>query len=284
MAIEDNNLLRKLYPDRYTFKKLEQTLPDAPQQIIPVVTQADVLNGYITRYFVRPVNDNTLIYEIDSKQYERFKTNPRFIAVQLKWKIVGEKETIVNTYGARVVGVKDFNMKSVANADLTFDGLTYYISDYLQYWQTASATLLVSDPGLVPQISPTPQPSTVPFPTPVVEPTPTPTPSVVSRKTASVVGYASPTFAEGTTTAVAFVKVNPDEEQFYVGSSVEFAYDLFVTGYEFVNWVLVRTQQTVNSIGIETFQEVDTVLGTDSTLTLTIPPDGLKIKANFRQA
>jgi hypothetical protein len=284
MGIEDNKLLRQLYPDRYKSKELEAILPDSPQQVRPVVTQSDVLNGHITRYFVRPVNDNMLIYEVDNKQYERFKESPRFITAQLKWKIVGLKETTFSPYGARIVGVKDFNMKSVANADLTFGTLAYYITDYLEYWQTNSATALRTETSPPPQISVTPMPSTVPFPSPFVQPAPTPSATPVIRNIASAVGYASPTFAEGTTSAVALVTVNPIEGQFYVGSSVEFSYEVFILEYEFVSWATVRMQSNIDSTGIETFEEVDTVISTEPTLTLTIPPEGIKIKANFRRS
>jgi hypothetical protein len=284
MGIEDTRLLRQLYPGKYKSETLEQNLPDAPQQVPPVVTQTDALSGYITRYFARPTNDKTLIYEINEVQYERFKKNPRFIVAKIKWKIIGQKETTFSSYGARIVGVKDFNMKAISDADLTFGGLIYYIRDYLQYWQGESSILLSVATGSAEQsitfTSPTPSATPAPSPSPV----PTPLATPVIRNIASVVGYASPTFAEGTTSAVALVKVNPIEGQFYVGSSVEFSYEVFIPEYEFVSWATVRMQSNIDSTGIETFEEVDTVISTEPTLTLTIPPEGIKIKANFRRS
>lgn len=147
MAIEDDNLLRQLYPQQYKSKRLEESLTDSPEPVSPVITQKDLMNGYIVRYFVRPVNDKTFIVEINQIQYSRFETNPRFLVTQIKWKIVGKKESTATEYGARIFGVRDINIKTVSEADLTFGGLLYYISDYAQYWQIENLVSLYSATG-----------------------------------------------------------------------------------------------------------------------------------------
>jgi hypothetical protein len=130
----DYRLLNRLYPNRGDALKLDTILKNDPVPASPIITQSDAASGFITRYFVRPVNDNMMITEIDKRQYSNFKSNPRFITAELKWKIVGRKETKTSKYGAVDFGVADYNRKITSNADLTFGGLMSYISDYLKYW------------------------------------------------------------------------------------------------------------------------------------------------------
>jgi hypothetical protein len=80
------------------------------------------------------VNDITLIVEIDKNQYENIKSNARFISVEMKWRIVGKKETKMFYTGANIYGVGDMNRIEVANLDVKFGGLKNYISDYLEFW------------------------------------------------------------------------------------------------------------------------------------------------------
>jgi hypothetical protein len=105
-----------------------------PVKHIPVITQADARSTFLTRYFVRSVNDLYSTIEIDKKQYESFKNNPRFITIELEWKIIGKKETQTLLSGIPLYGVSDTNRIAVADADLTFGGLRRYITDYLEFW------------------------------------------------------------------------------------------------------------------------------------------------------
>lgn len=128
----DNELLGNLYPDKKN--QLFDILNSNPTPALPIVTQQDAENGYLLRYFVRQVNDSSYVVEIDKKQYEQFKSNPRFITTQLKWKIVGIKKTYTLNTGANLYGVEDQNRITVADVDLTFGGLKTYITNYLEYW------------------------------------------------------------------------------------------------------------------------------------------------------
>ena len=115
-------------------QKISNILQSTPQRVLSIVTQGDADMGYIMRYFIRPANDKSFITEIDKKQYERFKENPRFTITEIKWKIVGKLETITYNTGANLYGVKDQNRIAVANADLTFGGLRNYITNYGELW------------------------------------------------------------------------------------------------------------------------------------------------------
>jgi hypothetical protein len=115
-------------------KEIEQILEPMPQTIRPTVTQSDADNGFIMRYFIRQVNDKTFVVEVNENQFYRLENNPRFIGVEVKWKIVGKLETIKLPNGINLFGVKDENRITVADADLTFGGLRNYITNYGEFW------------------------------------------------------------------------------------------------------------------------------------------------------
>lgn len=128
----DTKLLHLLYKSNE--QELLTILDAMPNPVIPVVTQTDALEGFITRYFIHQVTDVNFILEVDKYQYEKFKENPRFAVTKIKWKIVGKKETIILNNNVNVYGVEDLNKIAVANVDLTFRGLRNYITNYLEYW------------------------------------------------------------------------------------------------------------------------------------------------------
>ena len=130
----DKELLDRLYPELSRARKASIELQAPLQSYAPIVTQQDAQRGYIMRYFVRPVNEKNYIIETDQTNYDNYKTNARFITAAIKWKIVGPKESVKSNYGATSLGVKDANLQSVSNADLTFGGLTSYIRNYTEYW------------------------------------------------------------------------------------------------------------------------------------------------------
>jgi len=128
----DKKLFTKLYPK--TAERLIPKLEAMPEYVRPVVTLSDKDDRFITRYFVRVVNDVQMITEVDKKQYNEFKDNSRFITTELRWKIVGKKETIKQSNGIELLGTIDTNKIAVTNADLTFGGLRNYITNYSEYW------------------------------------------------------------------------------------------------------------------------------------------------------
>lgn len=130
----DKNLLNKLYTNVAKAQKISKIVQEDPYYVRPIVTQQDASNGFVHRYFVRPVNQTEFIVEVDQGQYSNFKKNPRFLTVELRWKIKGKIDTIVTPYGARLVGVSDYNRKLVTDADLTFGGLRRYIVNYSEFW------------------------------------------------------------------------------------------------------------------------------------------------------
>lgn len=114
--------------------QLEFVLETSPKYVRPTITQTDVDNGFIIRYFLRQANDQTFIVEVDKNQYQQFKQNPRFIGTEIQWKIIGKLDTVPLNNGINLYGVKDVNRITVSDADLTFGGLRNYISDYGEFW------------------------------------------------------------------------------------------------------------------------------------------------------
>lgn len=114
-----------------SFKK---GLIEMPVKIIPIITQLDVSNKFIIRYFSRYVNDKLTVVEIDKRQYDSFKKNPRFMVTSIRWKIVGKQDTQYLLSGIPIYGVAELNRIAVAEVDLTFGGLRSYITNYLEFW------------------------------------------------------------------------------------------------------------------------------------------------------
>lgn len=129
----DINTLNKLYTPSKA-KSIVDILQKSPQQVLPVVTSGDVEQKYLMRYFIRSVTDKNYIIEIDSAQYQQFLDNPLYVTTEIKWKIVGKRETIKKSQYVIVPGVEEQNRNAVIQADLTFGGLKRYITNYLEYW------------------------------------------------------------------------------------------------------------------------------------------------------
>lgn len=127
------DFLNQLYTQS-TADDLLDKMSDTPTPYKPIVTQQDAEQGFLTRYFVRLVTDKESIMEVNLNEYSRLRENPRFVTAQVRWKIVGVKETTITTAGAKNLGVKDYNILETSKADLTFGGLQRYIRNYLDFW------------------------------------------------------------------------------------------------------------------------------------------------------
>lgn len=130
----DQDLLRKLFPEKLKAGVWAKYIDEKPVPYKPIITQEDVDNKFVVRYFIRLANTKDGIVEIDKKQYDILKKNPRYITTELKWKIVGRKETEITSSNIINRGTKDYNLQQVSNADITFRGLLKYIRNFEEYW------------------------------------------------------------------------------------------------------------------------------------------------------
>jgi hypothetical protein len=209
----NNDLLNKLYPNISISQ--QRGMEASPSPVKLVVTNDDVDNKVVTRYFIKPINNNSQLMEIDAQQFTKFKNNNRFLTTKIDWKIVGNPKTNALTNGVVDLGVEDYNKEQVRKADITFGGLTTYIRDYLEFWysddfgnrtfvrdtqplsvakrpvfsyytnsSSGERVWFVSNqnfanPSSTPTPTPTPSitPTMTPTPTPTMTPTPTPSAS-----------------------------------------------------------------------------------------------------------
>jgi hypothetical protein len=85
--------------DITTYKRVSRTgtelSSDEPSPVIeyfPQISQPDIDNEYITRYFCRQANHKASeeILEISQETYNRVKLNTLYNTVQLKWRVAGK--------------------------------------------------------------------------------------------------------------------------------------------------------------------------------------------------
>jgi len=89
----------------------------------PTPTDKDYNRGYLVRYFVQKSNDlNSIIYEIDLKQYTKLQSSDFHIVVSLDWRLVGEVDEI-----------KKSNSASIRIASQKIPKLSLYLPNLLQF-------------------------------------------------------------------------------------------------------------------------------------------------------
>lgn len=100
----------------------------------PKITQTDLINGYVMRYFVRNVSTREVI-EIDKKQYEAFKNNVLYEKLDLQWRITGFANDIVSTDNKIIYGTKHSNTVTTQFYDKRLPGLQRILRNPLEYFQ-----------------------------------------------------------------------------------------------------------------------------------------------------
>jgi hypothetical protein len=129
----DRNLIDNLIKNNRNWLNITDSGLQSPTQYFPVITQDNLRDGYLFRYFSKIANQNSVV-EINKYDYEQLKDNPRFVTAKIKWKIVGPIETTKTFSGATNYGIRELNRRAIEREDLTFGGLRGYIRDYIQYW------------------------------------------------------------------------------------------------------------------------------------------------------
>jgi hypothetical protein len=91
----------------------------------PNPTEKDYTNGYITRYFCQKSNDNnSVIYEVNSKSFSKLSLSPIYKIVSLRWRIVGDP-----------IDVKKSNSASIRIASQTIPKIGMYLPNLLQFYK-----------------------------------------------------------------------------------------------------------------------------------------------------
>ncbi len=119
-------------------KSLTVSLPF--EEYYPEITDEDVDNGFIIRYFTRQSNHHTgEIYELDKRTYNKVSSNPLYNVIALDWKITGKLDDIMGTQIGNspvrtYTGVNTANQKAVNEADRELPGMKYKLMNFSQFW------------------------------------------------------------------------------------------------------------------------------------------------------
>lgn len=110
---------------RYTrlANNLSETQSLKVKTSVPTPTEVDYNRGYITRYFVRKLNNpNESIMEVDISQFDTILSSSLYIGSKLKWRISGSESE-----------VKYSNGVSVKLASNKIKNLKLYLPNLLQF-------------------------------------------------------------------------------------------------------------------------------------------------------
>lgn len=104
---------------------------------VPVPTDDDYNIGYIRRYFAQRSNDTAApIYEISSSEYSRIRTTPYFKVVQIRWRISGPLNEVINDMGKVIdKGVRQSNLISISLVRDEMPNLKLYLNNLLQFYK-----------------------------------------------------------------------------------------------------------------------------------------------------
>lgn len=99
----------------------------------PKITDTELANGYVTRYFVKYISSNKIV-EVDKTQYGVFKENPSFQTLELKWIIGGTDNDTYTKTGELIEGTKSQNQSIVYVYDRKMPGLIHMLRNPLEYF------------------------------------------------------------------------------------------------------------------------------------------------------
>lgn len=113
-----------------------------PTPYYPVPLDRDYEKGYITRYFIKKVNERGYVVEISEEEFAAFSNGTVRYDVSLYqvekilWKITGSEKTVrLSQYDIRE-GVEDTNRRLVEKLQLTFVGIKEFINgEYKQFYR-----------------------------------------------------------------------------------------------------------------------------------------------------
>jgi hypothetical protein len=109
---------------------------DKPNPTVVSITQQQIANKTIDRYFLKKVNETSII-EVDIAQYQKWLSKQIdsiiYEGVSVTWTIAGELEdTIIN--GTLIKGVRTKNNLQIQYANTKMPGISEYLNNPLQYY------------------------------------------------------------------------------------------------------------------------------------------------------
>lgn len=101
-----------------------------------IVTKSDIRTGYITRYFIKKINNETII-EINKTQYDAWTRDviekKMYVATSLTWYISGAIEDTTSGV-VNIPGVITKNQKQVKYANRNLIGLSSKLTNFTEYY------------------------------------------------------------------------------------------------------------------------------------------------------
>lgn len=100
----------------------------------PKITTNDIQAGFITRYFLQNISTMRIV-EVDKKQYDVFRRNSQYKALQIKWIITGNANITVTSNNRIVYGAQYKNFITIRNNERNMPGLSRTLRNPLEYFQ-----------------------------------------------------------------------------------------------------------------------------------------------------
>lgn len=104
----DKNIEVEIYkalakPEKLEFAKEKKEPP----------TEKDYKIGYMTRYFLRQVNNfQSKILEVNKAEFNKFKNESFYIKLDIRWKITGKLEDVADT-NLNIINEAEKNFKGI---------------------------------------------------------------------------------------------------------------------------------------------------------------------------
>lgn len=128
----------KSNPNVSVYKKLKPTdvKYKTPKSSIIQVTPIDRKNGYIQRYFLKKINENSII-EVNKQEYDAVETNASgmnmYDNITLEWRISGNLDDSRKN-GIYTRGVITTNRLTVERAEEKMPGISNILQNYTEFY------------------------------------------------------------------------------------------------------------------------------------------------------
>ena len=122
-----------------SYKKIKFDIETTYKSLQPIkieITQTNINNGYVDRYFVQNIVTNNII-EINTDQQQKLNENKfdpnLYISTSIRWYITGNLETIIKN-GVTLKSVTDKNLDQINIAARTIPTISTYLTNLSEYF------------------------------------------------------------------------------------------------------------------------------------------------------
>ena len=116
---------------------------DVPKSVTPnpslhIVSNKDITNGYMTRYFAYKANDGRIL-ELSKDEYDKIGTDNGLDEIlwkrfTIRWKVIGPERDVLDVNGNIVEsGIIDTNRRTVTSQSTQYPTLVNYIVNFREY-------------------------------------------------------------------------------------------------------------------------------------------------------